>query len=108
MEVSLCELLSKPQLYNGKEVVVRAQYNHGFEWSVLHSPGCSSQEKVWLDFSNLKDRGSLKSLGGFGMTDTFNLIVQGIFMSGERYGHLGNYRYQIIAKELRTCAHKSR
>jgi hypothetical protein len=25
------QLLSKPEQYNGKEVVVRAQYNHGFE-----------------------------------------------------------------------------
>jgi hypothetical protein len=102
IKVSLCQLLSKPELYNGKEVVVRAQYNHGYEWSVLHTPECSSQKNlVWVDLSNIKDKASLKTLGGFEMTDTFNLTVQGIFMSGERYGHRSAYRYQIIAHELR-------
>lgn len=100
-KVTLCQLLSKPEQYNGKEVVVRAQYNHGFEWSALHSPECFSQTNlVWLDLSQVKNKASLKTLGGFEMTDTFELTVQGIFVSGKRYGHLGSYRYQIIAKEL--------
>jgi hypothetical protein len=100
-KVTLCQLLSKPEQYNGKEVVVRARYNHGFEWSVLHSPECFSQENlVWLDLSQVKNKASLKPLGGWETTDTFNLTVQGIFLSGKRYGHLGSYRYQIIASEL--------
>jgi hypothetical protein len=98
-KVTLCQLLSKPEQYNGKEMVVRAQYRRGFEWSVLYSPDCFSQEKlVWLDLSQVKNKASLKPLGGFENTD-FNLTVQGV-VSCKRYGHLGQYRYQIVANEL--------
>jgi hypothetical protein len=60
----------------------------------------SQENLVWLDLSQVKNKASLRPLGGFEKTDTFNLTVQGIFVSGKRYGHLGHYRYQIIANEL--------
>ena len=102
VKVSLCQLLNKPELYNGKEVVVRALYNHGYEWSVLSSPECSSQKDlVWLDTSHVGDKSYRKAVGGLDNTDTFNLTVRGIFMSGGPYGHLGAYQREIIAHELK-------
>jgi hypothetical protein len=58
IKASLCQLVGQPEPYNGKEVVVRALYNHGYGWSVLHSPECSACRR--LDLSQVKDKASAK------------------------------------------------
>jgi hypothetical protein len=101
IEASLCQLVARPGLNNGKEVVVQATYNGGNEWSVLSSPDCSSaKDLVWLEFSNERVREEAK-LGLSREPVTFDLRVRGIFMSGGKYGHRGRYSYKIIANEVR-------
>jgi hypothetical protein len=100
IEASFCQLVARPGLYNGKEVVVQATYNGGNEWSVLSSPGCSSdRDLVWLECSNERVREEVK-LGLSRESVTFDLRVRGIFMSGGKYGHRGRYSYKIIANEV--------
>ena len=102
-KVSFCQLLSKPEMYNGEDVVIQANYTHGYEWSVLHSPDCSDQGKVvWLDLSHVRNDAAVKSLGPLTKSETINFEVQGIYMSGGHYGHRGMYAHQIVAHKVRA------
>jgi hypothetical protein len=98
--VSFCQLVSKPELYNGKELVIQASYTHGYEWSVLHSPDCSDKGMVWLDLSRVRNNAAVKSLGPLTKPETVNLEVQGTFMSGGHYGHRNQYPHQIVAHKV--------
>ena len=99
--VGLCELLRNPKAYNGKEVVVRATYQYGFEWSYLYCLDCLEKGKTWLQIDDDLDNASAKSLRrlpkGSGIV---TLTVQGVFVTGSTYGHLNSYRYQLVAKKI--------
>lgn len=98
--VSFCQLVSKPELSNGKEVFVQATYNGGNEWSVLDSRDCSSDKNlVWLEPSNDNVKEVIK-LGPKRESVRFDLRVRGIFMSGGNYGDRGRYSYKIVASEV--------
>ena len=87
-------------MYNEKEVVVQASYNHGSEWLVLYSPDCSDKGIVSLDLSHIRNHAAVKPLGPLKESATGNLEVQGIYMSGGHYGHLGTYTHQIVAHKV--------
>src|SRR5215467_6711320 len=101
--VSFCELVSNPERYKGKEVTVRATYKYGFEWQVLYCLSCLDRGRVWLEIADDLDDASEKTLKrapeGAG---TVNLTVQGVLLSGGRYGHLNGYQYQFVAHRVRN------
>jgi hypothetical protein len=45
-QVTFCELVSNPELYNGKVVTVRATYKYGFEWQMLYCLDCLDKGKA--------------------------------------------------------------
>ena len=104
-QVNFCDLVKNPQLYNGKEVTVRATYKYGFEWQFLYCLSCLDGGKAWLEIADDLDDASVKALKrapkGAG---TINLTVQGVFLSGRTYGHLNGYRYQLVAKRVSNIA----
>jgi hypothetical protein len=99
--VTLCDLLRSPEKHNGEEVRVRATYRYGFEVSQLYCLDCADKGKVWLqiptDLGNASERSLRKLPEGAGIV---NLTVQGVFSSGETYGHENGYRYQIVADKI--------
>lgn len=103
--VAFCDLVRNPEKYNGKEVIVRATYRYGFEWSQLYCLDCLDQDKAWLempvDSDNTTDRSLKKLPKGAGIV---NLTVQGVFVSGGTFGHLNAYRYKIEAYKIKDVA----
>src|SRR5262249_25958143 len=64
-----CELLRHPELFDGKEVTVRATWVSGFEWSYMTCLTCLTFKdvgKVWLDFSDDLDDASRKACTRYG------------------------------------------
>ena len=104
--VTLCEVVKNPELYNGKEVTIQAEYVLGFEWSALFSEECPDH-KIWLEWRGLDDV-SAKALkraydaGPTYLTMPGYLTVQGTFTSGSHYGHMGAYSYEIVAHKVLT------
>src|SRR5215467_464704 len=96
-DITFCELVKHPELYNGKEVTIQAQYARGFEWSALFSQECSGQ--VWLEGGGLDDASTQTLKQAYNAGPTY-LTVRGTFSSGSRYGHMGGYLYQIEAHKL--------
>jgi hypothetical protein len=104
-QVTFCELVRNPELYNGKEVTVRATYKYGFEWQMLYCLDCLDKGKAWLEIPSELDDASRKALKrapkGAG---TINLTVEGIFMSGSTYGHQNMYHYKFVARKISDVA----
>ena len=104
-QVTLCELVRNPALYDGKEVTVRATYKYGFEWQMLYCLDCLDKGKAWLELPIDLDDASVKALKraprGAG---TVNLTVQGVFRGGGHYGHQNMYSYQLVAHKVSNVA----
>jgi hypothetical protein len=104
-QVTFCELVRNPELYNGKEVTVRATYKYGIEWQMLYCLDCLDKGKAWLELPYDLADSSVKALKrapkGAG---TVNITVQGVFMSRGHYGHLGGYPYQFVAHKVSNVA----
>ena len=100
-QVTFCELVRNPELYNGKEATVRATYKYGFEWQMLYCLDCLDNGKAWLELPIDLDDASVNALKrapkGAG---TVNLTVHGVFMSGAHYGHESMYRYKFVAHKV--------
>ena len=98
--IDFCELLNHPELYDRKEVTVRATHQYGFEWSTLYCLTCLDKGKAWLDFSEDMDDASRQALQsapkGAGI---INLTVTGSFDAGRGYGHMGAYRYKFVVRK---------
>jgi hypothetical protein len=108
--VVFCDLVRNPEKYNGREVTVRATYRYGFEWSELYCLDCLERGKArsgiaWLRIPSDLDDDSVRSFKkvpkGSGIV---NLTVQGVFASGETYGHQNGYRYEIVAQKISDVA----
>lgn len=98
--VTFCDLVRNPEKYNGQEVRVRATYRYGFEWSELYCLDCLDKGKAWLDLvavDGAAERTFRRLPKGAGIV---NLTVQGVFVSGETYGHQNGYRYQITPNKI--------
>jgi TonB family protein len=106
--ITLCEVVKNPELFNGKEVTIQAEYVLGFEWSALFSEECPDPDaKIWLEWRGL-DEVSAKALkraydaGPTYLTVPVYLTVRGTFASGSRFGHMGAYSYEIVAHKVLT------
>ena len=122
--VSLCDLLSKPDDYNGKEIKVRAQYHIGFEYSYFVDPSCKNYavvttpfwmgNVVWTEFDesvevatkpeiycNFRRLASICCPDGWRDTEV-ELLVVGRFSKAinKGYGHLGRYALQLVVGRI--------
>lgn len=99
-QVSFCDLVRNPEKYNGQEIRVRATYRYGFEWSELYCLDCLDKGKAWLApvaIDEAAERAFRRLPKGAGIV---NLTVQGVFVSGDTYGHQNGYRYQITPDKI--------
>src|SRR5215470_4199764 len=95
-QVTFCDLVRNPELYNGKEVTVRATYKYGFEWQQLYCLECLDKGRAWLELPDDLDDASVKALKRAPKeAGIVNVTVQGIFVSGGHYGHENGYRYKF-------------
>jgi hypothetical protein len=104
LPATFCDLLRNPEKYNEKEVMVRATWSKGYEWSDFYCLDCSDEGSVWLDFGVELDDASKKAIRQIPRYATANLTVQGVFMSGGLYGHKNHYHYQLVARRVSNAA----
>jgi hypothetical protein len=126
--VSLCDLMSKPNDYDGKEIRVRATYNVGFEWAYFNDTSCKGRalkstpfryaNVVWAEFGNSVETSSRPEIyekfrwaEGFccpegWRTKHTELLVTGKFSKagsddvGKGYGNDGRYAFQIVVDKV--------
>ena len=100
--VTVCELVKNPEQYSGKEVTIEARYTLGFEWSALFSWDCPDSQ-IWLEPRGLDDVSEKELKRAYDNDPLFvYLKVQGTFVSGGHYGHMGGYSYQVVAHKVFT------
>ncbi|MDG9923304.1 MULTISPECIES: hypothetical protein [unclassified Pseudomonas] len=85
--VSIAELLSSPERYDGKRITTSGSYRLGYESSTLSD----GEHSLWIGrwSAMVKDTTSLQYL------DDHQLTVDGIFFAGPS-GHLGGYPGEIV------------
>jgi hypothetical protein len=89
--VSFCDLVRNPEKFNGREIIVRATYRYGYEWSELYCLDCLDKGKAWLWMRDL-DAASLRALKKLPKdAGIANLTVRGDFSSGGHFGDLNGY-----------------
>src|SRR5690606_7007917 len=44
----LCDMIDRPQAFDGKRVTLRASYRYGYEWQEIYCLQCRPLAKVWL------------------------------------------------------------
>jgi len=103
--IAFCDLLRDPQVFNGKEITLRATYKYGYEWSQLYCLDCLDKGRAWFRIADDVDAKAIESLKrapkGAG---TVNITTRGIFMSGGTFGHLNGYRYEFVAESVTDVA----
>ena len=103
--VSFCDLVRNPEKYDGKVLSVRATYRYGFEWQQFYCLDCLDRGKAWLEIPSDLDNTSEKALRrapkGAGIV---NLTVEGVFVSGGRFGHMNGYPYKFVVHKVRDVA----
>jgi hypothetical protein len=111
-ELTVSELLSAPDKYNGEVVVVSGFYFHGFETVVLceglKSSGLAEGHLVpegrtmWVEGGlplDVYDRLQVQS--SMGPEERYGEIrIKGKFETGGQYGHLGGYDSRISPLEV--------
>jgi hypothetical protein len=98
--VSFCDLFRNPAKYDGKEVIVRATWRYGFEWSQFYCIDCSTKEMTWLEISPDLDEESSRVLKHIPKAGIVNITVKGVFQSKGHFGHLNGYPNQFIARKV--------
>lgn len=111
-KVTFEQLISDPNRYNGKEVVLETFYFHGFEIIVLSKSLKESVYKeghlvpagalIWVEGGiPLEVYNNLQQQHQMGPTERYGKMkIKGKFQFGGKYGHLGGYQYQITPSEV--------
>src|SRR5262245_47835786 len=77
--LDLCELVTHPQVFDGKRVSVRASYRYGFEWQEVSCVQCRHLGKVWLAIPTELPKAVQKSLNRLPKNQgTINATISGV------------------------------
>ena len=111
-DVTLEQLFTNPDKYNGKQVTVEGSYFHGFETIVL------SEKLEYSGYAegHLVPKGKMLWVEGGIPTEIYEKLnqqqmmgpserygrvrIEGKFEYGEKYGHLGAYYSHIVPSEV--------
>jgi hypothetical protein len=99
--VSFDDLTQNALDYNGMQVCTEGVYLSGFEVSALgklaeqrNNNTYLTEPAIWIEGINVEKRECFKTETLFPF-EFCNAKVCGIFEYGDKYGHLGDYNYQI-------------
>ncbi len=107
-QITFDQLSSNPKQYNGRDIIIEGFYFDGFEIIVLsenldysgHAQGHLAPEgtMLWIKGGIPKEvHDSLYEQQMMGPSERYGRIrIRGKFEFGEKFGHLGQYDYQII------------
>ena len=116
LNVTLCDLVHNPDIFNGKEVRLRATYLANSKVAAFVDQNCMARDKqTWVEFDGLSIKASASSelyekleeqilCGKCGSDNKWReteMLVTGIF-DGDDSGHgrLGKYRFMISVKNV--------
>jgi len=114
--VTFTELFSKPDEYNGRDILLEEFYFHGFEtavlsegWNIQDTPKdiCGHKAKwsgsTTSSYLNVYDLFYLQEM--IGPTEHYGkLRINGRFEHDDRYGHAGGFISQIVASKVALLA----
>lgn len=96
LPVAYCDLMLKPDEYDGRRVSVYASYRYGFEWQELLCMRCSSLGRTWLEFPTEPPEGMRRVLRKAPRWQgTLNGTFKGVFRAAPRSFGDGGYRFQL-------------
>jgi hypothetical protein len=99
--LDLCELLNRPQVFDGKRVSVRASYRYGFEWQEVYCLQCRHLGKVWLAIPPEVPKAAQKSLNRLPKNQgTINATFTGVFHGSRSAFGDGGYQFQLDLERL--------
>jgi hypothetical protein len=99
--VEYCDLVKNPETYDGKEVRLRATYRYGFEWQELFCLACREIGKTWLEFDEELSAKMTARLRKFPKDQgTINGVFSGVFHSSKGPWGQGEYRFQLLVREI--------
>ncbi len=98
--VEYCDLIKNPEIFDGKEVTVRATYRYGFEWSEIFCIECRDFGKTWLEIGYITKK-SERVLKKLPKDDgTVNAVFTGTFESSKGPFGDGGYRFRFLLKSI--------
>jgi hypothetical protein len=103
--IEFVDLIATPEKYSGKSIRSEGIYVRGFECSAL---GVSTYKKgeavyltkptIWIGDANIESKTDCFTVDLLPPAEFCTIKISGIFEYGDRYGHLGQYKYQIRGK----------
>jgi hypothetical protein len=92
--------MKQPDAYRGREVVVTAGYNWGFEWMQLTC--FDKRGAAWVQFDPELIGGSKLRFGKSAFDNVAKVRVRGVLQGGDQnhFGHLGGWQYQFTVREI--------
>ena len=99
--LDLCDLIDRPQAFDGKRVTLRASYRYGFEWQEIYCLQCRPLAKVWLAIPTELPKTVQRSLNRLPKNQgTINATFTGIFHGTRSAFGDGGYQYQLDLEGL--------
>ena len=111
-EVTFEQLVSNPNQYDGKDIILEGFFFHGFEIQVIverldysgYSEGhlVPKGEMIWIEGGMPSDvHEAMYIQDMMGPEERYGKVrMTGKFEFGEQYGHLGSYNLQIVPSEV--------
>ena len=114
--VTLCDLVHNSDIFDGKEVRLRATYLANSKVAAFVDLNCLAKDKqTWVEFDGLSIKASAPSelyekvveqilcgqCGGDNKWRETEMLVTGIFHGGDMgHGRLGKYRFMVTVKNV--------
>ena len=114
--VIFCDLIQRPDLYDGKEVRFRAKYLANSRVAAFGDPYCTAKEnRTWVEFDGTSIKASSKAetyqkveeqilCGRCGAEKDWReteLLVTGVFDASDTgHGRLSRYRFRVTVKSV--------
>ena len=116
LNVTLCDLVHNPEIFNGKEVRLRATYLFNSKVAAFVDQNCMAKDKqTWVEFDGISIKASAPSelyekleeqilCGKCGNDNKWReteMLVTGIFHGDDSgHGRLGKYRFMFSVKNV--------
>ncbi len=99
--LDVCDLINRPEAFDGKRVTVRASYRYGFEWQEIYCLECRHLAKVWLAIPPELPKPVQRSLNRLPKNQgTVNATFTGVFHGSRSAFGDGGYQYQLDLERL--------
>ena len=116
LNVTLCDLVHNPDIFDGKEVRLRATYLSNSKVAAFVDQNCMAKDKqTWVEFDGISIKASAQSelyeklegqilcgkCGGDNKWRETEMLVTGIFHGDDTgHGRLGKYRFMMSVKNV--------